>query len=202
MKSVIKNALILMAFTLVCGLALGLVYNITKDRIDEVNAQTLADAYAAVFADADSFESVEYDADEVDAILADAGYKDTIDDIESAHDADGEAMGYVFTVTATDGSQGSITFCVGIRNDGTLNGFSITDTSETPGLGLKASDDAFSGQFVDKQVDSFTVTTGTSSKDSEIEAITGATITSKAVTNGCNAALLYFNELEGGGDNE
>ena len=45
------------------------------------------------------------------------------------------------TVTAKDGSQGSITFSVGIKNDGTVNGYSITDISETPGLGMKAEEE-------------------------------------------------------------
>jgi electron transport complex protein RnfG len=105
----------------------------------------------------------------------------------------------VLTVTAKDGSQGSITFSVGIQNDGTVNGYSITDISETPGLGMKAQEEAFYGQFEDKNVESFNVVKSTPSSDDEIEAISGSTITSKAMANGVNACLLYFrNELAGG----
>ena len=51
---------------------------------------------------------------EVHQLVADAGYSDTINDVEAALDADGNVLGYVITVTAKDGSQGSITFSVGI----------------------------------------------------------------------------------------
>ena len=130
--------------------------------------------------------------EEADKIVADAGYSDTIDDVQQALDADGNALGYVITVTAKDGSQGSITFSVGIQNDGTVNGYSITDISETPGLGMKAEEEDFYSQFQNKKVDNFTVVKNTPSSDDEIEAITGSTITSKAMANGCNAAICYF----------
>ncbi len=202
-KTVIKNALILAAFTLVCGLALGLVYNITKSRIEEVNLAATQEAYREVFEEADTFEAVEYDADAANALVADAGYSDTIDDVQAALSADGETLGYVITVTAKDGSQGSITLCAGILNDGTFNGFSITDTSETPGLGLKASDEDFAGQFRDKIVEAFSIVKNSGYVDeSKITAISGATITSEAVANACNAAIVYFNELTGGGEDE
>ena len=99
-------------------------------------------AYKEVFKDADDFKAYDYDADEADKIVADAGYSDTIDDVKQALDADGNALGYVITVTAKDGSQ-DITFSVGIQNDGTVNGYSITDISETPGLGMKAEEEDF-----------------------------------------------------------
>ena len=131
-------------------------------------------------------------------MVSDAGYDDTINDVEEAVDASGNVLGYVITVTAKDGSQGSITFSVGIQNDGTVNGYSITDISETPGLGMKAQEEEFYGQFEDKKVDSFTVVKQTPSSDDQIEAITGSTITSKAMANGCNAAILYFQNALGG----
>lgn len=46
---------------------------------------------------------------------------------------------------------GSITFSVGIQNDGTVNGYSITSISETPGLGMKAQEEDFYGQFENKK---------------------------------------------------
>ena len=131
-------------------------------------------------------------------MVSDAGYDDTINDVEEAVDASGNVLGYVITVTAKDGSQGSITFSVGIQNDGTVNGYSITDISETPGLGMKAQEEEFYGQFENKKVDSFTVVKQTPSSDDQIEAITGSTITSKAMANGCNAAILYFQNALGG----
>lgn len=200
-KKIVHDALILTTFTLVLGLILGIVYGITKDPIDKANADTARAAYQEVFKNAVSFEAYEYDKDEANQIVADGGYKDTIDDIQSALDDSGNTLGYVITVTAKDGSQGSITFSVGISNDGTVNGYSITDISETPGLGMKAEDEEFYSQFQNKAVDAFTVVKQAPSADNEIEAITGSTITSKAMANGCNAAILYFrNKLQGGAE--
>lgn len=191
-KQIIHDALILATFTLVLGFILALVHDITLKPIEAANLATAQAAYKEVFKDADDFKAYDYDADEADKIVADAGYSDTIDDVQQALDADGNALGYVITVTAKDGSQGSITFSVGIQNDGTVNGYSITDISETPGLGMKAEEKDFYSQFQNKKVDNFTVVKNTPSSDDEIEAITGSTITSKAMANGCNAAICYF----------
>lgn len=197
-KQIVHDALILTAFTLVLGLILGVVYGITKEPIDNANEEAAKQAYQAVFADAENFNKQEYDADAANKLVSDAGYSDTIDDVEQAVDKDGNVLGYVITVTAKDGSQGSITFSVGICNDGTVNGYSITDIAETPGLGMKAQEEAFYSQFQNKNVSEFTVVKQTPVTDDEIEAITGSTITSKAMANGCNAAIYYFQNALGG----
>lgn len=197
-KRIVHDALILTAFTLVLGFILAVVYDITKEPIEKANLATAQAAYKQVFEDADSFEAMDYDVDEANDLVADAGYSDTIDDVELALDASGETLGYVITVTAKDGSQGSITFSVGIQKDGTVNGYSITEIAETPGLGMKAEEEDFYSQFEGKFVDAFTVVKSTPTSDDEIEAITGSTITSKAMANGCNAALCYFNSIKGG----
>jgi Na+-translocating ferredoxin:NAD+ oxidoreductase subunit G len=99
---------------------------------------------------------------------------------------DGFASGLPFasilalTIFITATSQASITFSVGIQNDGTVNGYSITNIAETPGLGMKAQEEAFYSQFEGKNVDSFTVVKAAPSSDSEIESISGATITFQA----------------------
>ena len=97
----------LTAFTLVIGVIFGAVYGITKTPIDKANeSRPKKEAYQAVFADASGFNQQEYDADAADKMVADAGYDDTIDDVEQAIDKDGNALGYVITVTAKDGSSG------------------------------------------------------------------------------------------------
>lgn len=163
-KRIVHDALILTAFTLVLGFILALVQGITADPIDKANKAAAQKAYQAVFSDAKSFEKYDYDADEADKLVSDAGYKDTIDDIETALDSNKETLGYVITVTAKDGSQGSITFSVGIKNDGTVNGYSITSISETPGLGMKAEEADFYKQFENKKVDKFDVVKATPSR--------------------------------------
>ncbi|MEE1077867.1 MAG: RnfABCDGE type electron transport complex subunit G [Agathobacter sp.] len=199
-KKIIKDALILTAFTLVLGFLLGIVYEVTKEPIAKVNYEKQQNAFKQVFSNADKFEAVEFDKEEALTLMEENGFKDSIDDVQAALDTSGDVLGYVITVTAKDGSQGTITFSVGIQNDGTVNGYSITSISETPGLGMKAkTDEKFYGQFENMNVDSFVVVKQETTKDGEIEAISGSTITSKAMANGCNAAICYFNtKLEGG----
>lgn len=198
-KRIVHDALILTAFTLVLGFILALVYAVTEKPREEATQKTVQAAYQQVFKDADSFEDYDFDADEANKLVSDAGYKDTIDGVVTALDSSKNVLGYVITVTAKDASQDVITFSVGIQNDGTVNGYSITKISETPGLGMKAKEADFYKQFENKKVDKFDVVKSTPSKDDEIEAITGSTITSKAMANGCNAAITYFqNKLQGG----
>ena len=139
-KKIVHDAVILTAFTLVLGFLLGLVYEITKDPIAAAEAETAQAAYKEVFADADSFEALEgFDKNAATEAVVAAGYADAIDDIQVAKDASGSELGYVITVTAKDASQSTITFSVGIQNDGTVNGYSVTSIAETPGLGIHSS---------------------------------------------------------------
>ena len=198
-KKIVHDALILTAFTLVLGFLLGLVYEITKQPIAAANAAAAQEAYKAVFAEADSFEALDgFDKNAATEVVVAAGFEDSIDDVQVAKDASGADIGYVVTVTAKDGSQSTITFSVGIQSDGTVNGYSVTSIAETPGLGMKVEDESFYSQFEGKLVDAFSVVKNTPASDSEIEAISGATISSKAVTNGVNAALTYFRSELGG----
>lgn len=197
-KRIVHDAFILAAFTLGLGLILAVVYEITKGPISEAKKAAEQKAFQAVFADADSFHELEYDKDEANDLLKSEGFSDTIDDIQEAVDKNNELLGYVITVTAKDASQGSITFSVGIQNDGTVNGYSITDIAETPGLGMKAEEEEFYSQFEGKNVSEFVVVKQEATADNEIESITSSTITSEAMANGCNAAIYYFqNELGG-----
>lgn len=199
-KKIVHDALVLFAFTLVLGFALGVVYGVTKEPIEKVNYEKTQAAYKQVFGDAGSFEALEgFDADAATALVTENGFADDIEDVQVAKDADGNVMGYVITVTAKDASQSTITFSVGIQNDGTVNGYSITSIAETPGLGAKATEESFYGQFENKKVDSFVVVKNPPAAENEIESISGSTITSAAMANGVNACIYYFqNELAGG----
>ena len=201
-KKIVHDALILTAFTLVLGFVLGLVYEITKEPIAAADAATAQAAYKEVFQDADSFEAyAKFDKDAALSLMEENGFNDEIKDVQTAKGSDGSTLGYVITVLAKDGSQANITFSVGIANDGTVNGYSITSIAETPGLGEKKKNEEFYGQFQGKQTERFEVVKQAPASDSEIESISGATITSKAVTNGVNASITYFkNVLEGGAE--
>lgn len=201
-NKIVHDALVLFAFTVVLGLLLGVVYGITKEPIDKVNYEKTQAAYQQVFADAASFEAyADFDAEAAQAVVTENGYADEIEDVQVAKDASGNAIGYVLTVTAKDASQSTITFSVGIQNDGTVNGYSITSIAETPGLGMKATEEAFYSQFEGKNVETFTVVKSAPAADNEIESISGSTITSRAMANGVNVCLVYFRNVLAGGTN-
>ncbi len=204
MNKLVKDALILTAITLIAGVCLGGVYEITKAPIAKAAEDATQAAYKEVFADAASFaEYADFDADVAKKTVEASGYtnNDITNCVVAQNDA-GEAIGYVVTVTSHAGYGGDIVFSMGVTNDGTLNGYSITDISETAGLGMKAKEDAFMSQFKGIKSQMLEVTKSGKSADNEIEAISGATITSKAVTYGIDAGLSYVNSITGGAANE
>lgn len=202
MNKMMKDTAILLVITLVSGLLLGLVYQITKEPIAIQQEKAKQEACQEVFADASSFAEVELAVPDEQA-WADAGFaEETIDEVMAAQDASGETLGYVITVTTKEGYAGDIRFTVGIRQDGTVNGISILKISETAGLGMRA-EEVLKPQFADKNVEAFTYTKSGAAADDQIDAISGATITTNAVTNGVNAGLYYFQtQLKGGSENE
>lgn len=203
MKNMLKDAAILFAITLIAGAVLGFVYDVTKAPIAEQEAKAKSEACKEVFADAAAFEVLESSEEEMTAAAAAGGYdKVSVNEVLTASDASGAALGYVITVTSHEGYGGDIQFSMGVRNDGTLNGISILSISETAGLGMRA-DEVLKPQFTDKNVSQFTYTKSGAVSDDQIDAISSATITTNAVTNAVNAGLYYFQtELEGGNGNE
>lgn len=210
MNKIIKDALILMAITLVAGVCLGFVYDITKDPIAKQEVTAKEEAYKAVFPDMEVMgavydelseeESLKKVQEEAGSILEANQF--TGARVEEAYLALGsqeEVLGVVMNVTTTEGYGGDINFSIGIGSDGTVNGIEILSISETAGLGMKAADEAFKEQYADKNVESYEVTKTGATEENQIDAISGATITSNAVTDGVNAGLCYFSSLKAEG---
>ncbi|WP_029230714.1 RnfABCDGE type electron transport complex subunit G [Butyrivibrio sp. VCB2006] len=197
-KSMIKNALILFAITLVAGVLLGLVYQVTKEPIAYQDKLAQDKANQSVFASAQTFEDVDLDEAAVAEVTA-AHPGVTIESVKKAVDGSG-AAGYVIQVKSK-GYGDFIEYTVGITNDGNINGISIISIAETPGLGMNA-DKVIRPQFVDKAATQFSVVKNGQLTDSstQIEAISGATITSRAVTEGVNGAVSYFEKVLKGGN--
>lgn len=196
---IIKDTIAITVITLVAGLALGVVQDITADPIAKQEASAKQEAYKAVFSDADSFEQVDEDTDKLQAYLDENGFAaQSIDETMIAKDASGNQMGYAFTVTTSEGYGGDIQFAMGIKDDGTLNGISILSIGETAGLGMRATTDDFKNQFKDRKVEKFEYTKTGATEDNQIDALSGATITTNAMTNGVNAGLCAFRYEEGG----
>ena len=181
MNKILKNTVILTIITLVSGVALGGVYQITKEPIAKAQEEAKQEAYQQVFEDADAFEVLKVDAQEAADAVASAGVDDgaVIDEAVEAIQG-GETIGYVITSTDPNGYGGDIQVSVGI---------------------MKAAEPDFYEQYSGKQTDHFYV-----SKDGgegeEIDAISGATITSRAVTGAVNSSLGYFQNVLGGSADE
>ena len=193
MNKIVKNTLILTLITVIAGFLLGVVYEVTKTPISQAQETAKKEAWQAVFSDVKlgDFKAEDVDQKAADKAVKDMGVNATIDEVCTAGDA-----GYVITTTDKDGFGGNIQITVGIKKDGTINGVSILSISETAGLGMKATEPSFYNQYVNKQADKFVV-----SKDGgdgeQIDALSGATITTTAMTNGVNAGLAAFSSLGG-----
>jgi electron transport complex protein RnfG len=206
-KALLKDALALTLITVVAGCLLGLVQMITAKPIAAQEEKTKQEAYKQVFSDATSFvavDGVNPAEDAANALKQDGlDEKNEIVEILAATGSDtSDVLGYVMTITNHEAYDGELTFTMGIKTDGTVTGIAFTSLTETAGLGMKAKEDAFKNQFQDKQVDAFAYTKSGAQADNEIDALSGATITTNAVTNGVNAGISYYRYVTGGGSNE
>ena len=208
MEQMMKDAMILFLITLISGAALGLVYEVTKEPIAQQEQKAKNEAYQNVFEAAEDFTELTeetYSPDALTAFVKENGFDASIDGVAQALSGDGSVLGYVITVTDHEGYGGDIQFTMGVADDGTLNGISLLSISETAGLGMRAGE-VLVPQFAGKQVEKFSYTKTGAASDDQIDAISGATITTNAVVNGVNAGLLCFQEklnmTEGGAANE
>jgi len=194
----IKDAIILFAITLISGLILGFVYDITKAPIAAAAKAAKNEAYAVVFPDAKDFDENDAEkakiAETADEISGKGFGHVNIDAVVDAKDKSGNNIGRVITATSKDGYNGTVQLSVGIKSDGTVVGITFLTLAETPGLGMRAGEKNFYSQFANKNTKEFKLVKGSAGGDNEISAISGSTITSSAVTNAVNAAL-YFNSI-------
>lgn len=201
-QDMLKEAGILFAITLIAGLLLGFVYELTKKPIAEQERKAVQEACAAVFQKASSFEALKYSPSEgLQEELANMGV--IPGSAYAALGNDGSVLGYVIESTSRRGYGGLLVLYVGITLDGTLNGVSVLEISETPGLGMRA-EEVLSPQFQGRRADIFIYTKTGAEADDEIDAITGATVTTKAFTSAVNGAVRMVWELNavGGGRDE
>ena len=198
-NSIVIATVAILVITLVAGGVLAYVQQITKKPIEQAEQQAKEDAYREVFTDADAFRTVAgFDSETASTWLSDKGYKADIDDAVTACDKDGNALGYVFVITSHEAYGGGLQLALGVAEDGTTNGISFLSLSETAGLGMQADTDEFKSQFAGKNVAQFKYTKSGAASDEEIDALSGATITTNAVTNAVNAGLSYADYLIGG----
>lgn len=190
-----RDALVLFAITLILGACLGGVYGVTKEPIATAAMAAKETAYRTVLPAAASFESDDLTEvlQKANEEIAGLGYgKVTVDECVTGVDAGGSAIGHVVTATSKDGYGGEITISVGLDGEGAVTGIEFLTIGETAGLGMNAKEPEWKSQFTGKNVDSFTVTKSGAGSDNEINAISGATITSNAVTGAVNGAVYFI----------
>ena len=192
-SKILKNCLALLLITLVAGLALSCVNEITKEPIAKAEETAKLEAYNAVF-DGAEFTDIE-NGEELLKLSAATDSVCTVDEVLAAQDAGGNIIGYVMSVTSPLGYGGDIKMAVGISSESnTITGFSVLSNSETAGLGAKCTEDEFASQFAGKSAAGIEyVKGGGAASDTQIDAISGATITTNAVTEGVNCALEFYN---------
>lgn len=176
--SIFQIAINLVITCLVSGLIIGLVYYVTAPIAAEKREISKQESMRALVSDTDSFKEV---PDKAEWFAAEKGGKVT------AYIVPGESRGY----------GGEIKMLVAVTPAGEVIDYKILAHNETPGLGDNASKDPFKGQFKGKKEANLTVTKDASDKD-DIQAMTGATISSKAVTLAVKNAVHEVTEFTGG----
>jgi electron transport complex protein RnfG len=186
MKGIFKLGVILMLYTMVACVGLAFVYAGTKDAIEGYAQGALNDALKAIFPQGDSFNAVEGRADSPDSQVSFGSQYE----IRS----DGVVIGTAFN-TSSGSYGGQINCLVGVGKDGVISGVSVLSHSDTPGLGANAADPSyfvdkatrttFPGQFKGMPADSVFKVKG---DGGVVDAITAATITSRAVSRSVQAA--------------
>lgn len=180
-------SLVLLVISVVVALLLAFTNSITKDKIAEntLNEQNLAKQ--EVLSGATSFEEVK-----------DAGKTDMVKGVFEGKNDNDESVGWCVNV-APFGYGGALDLMVGILPDGTVSGVKLISHSETAGLGAKAAEPAFADTFKGKPADgNLAVIKRGEPKENEIVALSGATVTSNAVTKGVNAAAEAVSAIKGG----
>ncbi|MBR2953245.1 MAG: FMN-binding protein [Clostridia bacterium] len=180
-KEVLVPTISLFLISAIVTLLLAVTNSVTKPKIEQLQIETENKTKVAVLSDAKEFS----DAKTVSFDGVDYTYYE-------GYGEGKEIAGYVFT-TSSKGYGGDIITMVGIKADGTISGMDFLSISETAGLGMNADSDDFKSQFVGKSGE--IGLNKNNPADNEIQALTGATITSKAVTNAVNIALELFEEV-------
>lgn len=196
-KGVMKAIAAIFAITVIMGGLLGVVYSVTKDPITKAEEKAKEEAYKAVCPELVTVEPMDtkgLSMEELTDIAHQRGYTDvTVDAMDIAYDADEWPVGFIITMTNSSGYGGDIQMVIGIGLNKEITGVSFLKLNESAGLGMEAKKDYFITQFYDKAgVEEFVLTKNGATSANEIDAISGATITSSAVVDTINAALRFI----------
>lgn len=185
--SILNLTLRLVIITLCAGLILGVVYTITKGPIEQQTLKKATELRQQVLADAQEFEEVDLASLGVD--------QEQFGNIKKVFKglAGGEVVGYAFEVV-TKGYSPDLKLTVGMKADGMISGVNISAHAETPGLGANATNPEFLQQFDGGKQFAVVKTQSESPEEGKqkVVALTGATITSRAVAEAVNLTGAFF----------
>lgn len=202
-SSILKNTLVLFAVTFIAVLALAVVNQVTKEPIAQAEINARAEVYKVVYPDAQGFGEIEDSQSLIDGsaeMLTGAGLDGCfVNDALAVKDASSNTVGYVIAATSPSGYGGNIQVALGITKDGVITGFNVVANSETAGLGSKCTEPEFTSQFAGKSAQTLAYSKTGASADNEIDAISGATISTNACTEAANAAIAFYQANFGGG---
>ena len=201
MKEIRKLGLILFAICAVAAALLAMTNAVTAPKIAENAAKNEIEAKQIVLPDGKDFEDM--DEAEMKTLFEKDGAENLKNVLSvSTATAEGNVVGYAIKV-AVAGFGGDITMLVGIDNTGKLIGYNILSHSETAGLGVKIAVDPFYGQVTGKTaVSPLSIVKGEIKNETQVQAVTGATISSKAAALGINSAFDAYNALSSAQDSE
>ncbi len=185
--NIFSVALKLFLITAISACVLAVINNITAPIIEKNTIDKQELAMKSVVENAVRFEKADMSA------LALVDLQCAVSGVYNAVDTQDKTIGYAVMVSS-GGYGGEILLTVGMDTDLKVTGIDIISHSETPGLGAKCVKDEFKNQFIGKDADIQVVKSG--AEDNQIDAITSATITSKAVTAGVNCAITAVNIIK------
>jgi len=194
LRDIIKPTIVLFLICIVVTMALALTNYATRDAIIEQVRVQEESARREVFSQAEDFEEVK----DLDSIFGTSDEDRLVKKVFNSL-KDGEIIGRVYSVESK-GYGGMISIAVGIDNSGKTTGVKIVSHSETPGLGSKAQDQSFISQLINiKPKEALSVVKVEGTKQEEIDAVSGATISSKAVVKAVQAAIDADSGIKGKG---
>ena len=177
-EDIIKPVGVLLAICIIIPLALSVTNKVTVKKIAELEAANSKKNMQSLI-DADNFEECENG--EITYYAAING---------------GKTAAYIFT-ESSKGYGGDVSVMTAIKPDGTVAGVAILDVSgETPGLGQNAAKESFYSQYAGLKKVVSLLKNGAKAENNEVDAVTGATITSTAVTRAVNKALDDFEKVK------
>ena len=169
----VRPVIVLVAICVVAGILLGVVHYVTQPIADAIAEQRAQETYAALVPEAASFEELDCSVEGCTAALA-------------ATDASGATIGYVI-VAQSKGYGGQVPIAVAFDTEGTVTNITAMPNGETPGLGTRIAEESYIGQYVGFSAQPI--------EASDIDLISGATISSKAALAAFNVAVQAFEEV-------